>query len=301
LYSIDKSISFKNNCSISYNQNQADTLYAHIIRVIAILEEFSPNEYWAIGGTLLGRERFGVNLPWDDDFDFAVTMKGYFALLENIVKIKQKSGYEFVEDIIGLKVYYGDDTHALGDIFVCDFIDKENMVYSGPVIDGKSLFIIHTYILNQICFPYQHVFPLVKRRFGDTIVNCPSDTERILHNNYSGDVISCIIPPISNKTHVWLSKKCIIEMLNQMKTNHRNCPESVKLFSVAFGAMMNANMSAFVNAKPFTNESIDFLDLLYENIQGRPVANAIRAFFEHIEWHPIMNCVPDLVNHLLSS
>ena len=282
-YSVDKSILFNDNCEIEYNQNQTDLLYTQLKRTIQILDKYCPKDYWILGGTLLGRERFGTLLPWDDDFDIGITMKAYDALAHNMKPIQKIFDCELIETIIGLKVCY--DDVCFGDLFVCDYINKvnkEKMVYSGPIIEGMSTFHTYKYIFNQICFSYNDIFPLIRKPLGDIFVNCPRKYKKILHNNYKKGVIQTIIPPIINDTHKHIPKSLWSSVYTIVAIYHKNNPEFAKFLYVSIGKIMNFNMSNFINSKSYTNTDIDFWELFNEQLQTQDLPVALVTFLVNL-------------------
>jgi len=274
-YTIPDTISFKNNCIVEFNQNQADTLYKHILNVIEILDNFCSGEYWAIGGTLLGTIRWQTILPWDDDLDFAVTTKGYSLLVDNIYKINNHYGYEFLEYLGGIVVYH--DNVFVGDIFVCDYLDNKHLVYSGPVIDGVSTFHVHKYLLNQIKFKDTDVFPLIRKPFGNKTIPCPKKYTKILHNNYTKGVLETIILPKINNLHLSISKEIYTELqLYYTRNYYKDNPETFILFSSIFRYIVNYNMKDFTKSKDLLNVNINYPNLLKEQLKPEIIYNQIK-------------------------
>jgi hypothetical protein len=279
-YYVKKTILFNDNCEIEYNQNQADLLYTRLKRTIQILDKYCPDDYWILGGTLLGRERFGILLPWDDDFDIGITMKAYDSLAHNMKSIQKIFDCELIETSIGYKVCY--DDVCFGDLFVCDYINKEKMVYSGPVFEGVSTFHTYKYLFNQICFSYNDIFPLVRKPLGDIFANCPRKSKKILHNNYKKGVIQTIIPPIINDTHIYLPKSLWSSLYTVAAIYHKNNPELFKFFYVVVGKLMSFNMSNFINPKSYTITDIDFLELFSEQMQTQDLPVALLTFLVNL-------------------
>lgn len=88
---------------------------------------------WIDSGTLLGIEREGDLLHWDDDIDICVLREDYnrFSYLieheENLfitTKYYVKNGKFFKINKVG---YYGYFDFCLADIFIMDLVDKENI------------------------------------------------------------------------------------------------------------------------------------------------------------------------------
>ena len=286
-YTIPDTISFQNNCVVEFNQNQADTLYKHILNVIEILDNFCSGEYWAIGGTLLGTIRWQTILPWDDDCDFAITTKGYSMLVDKISKINNHYGYEFLEYPGGIVVYH--DNVFVGDIFVCDYLDNKHLVYSGPIFDGVSIFYVHKYVFNQIKFKDTDVFPLIRKPFGNKTIPCPKNYTKILHNNYTKGVLETIILPKINNLHLSISKEFYIEIQKYATKFCKDNPETVILFYSLFRYIVNYNMSDFTKSKDLL-VNINYPNLLEEQAKPEIIYNQLKF---------MMIIIPSLYSSLL--
>jgi len=280
-YNIPDEISFKDNCKVDFNQNQANELQSDILNIVGILDKFCPGEYWAVGGTLLGTIRWNTILPWDDDCDFGVTMKGYAMLVENLSNIDT---YEFIETIPGMKIYLGQ--RCIGDIFVCDVKEGgKYLVYSGPVYDSVSTFYMYDYIFHQIQFEESDVFPLTRMPFGDITIPCPGNYMKILHNNYKPGVLNTVIIPYVNNIHEIVSKDFFVKAYIYAKLGKLNT-ETNKLIFIFYGYIMNVNMSPFVNNGAFSiSKEIDFIRLLEEQLKPEIQSHQsefIRAFMDGV-------------------
>ncbi len=261
-YNIPNRITFKDNCEVKFNQEQADKLYENIVNIIKILDDICPGEYWAFGGTLLGTIRWNAILPWDDDCDFGITMKGYSLLVKKLEYIHNEYKYEFIECHPGLKIYMNET--CIGDIFVCDLKDKKHLVYAGPIYDGVPRFYIHDFIFNQIKFKKSDIFPLIRMPFGNTTIPCPRNYNKILHNNYNSDVLELIITPRINNSHSFISKDCFMKVYKIAKLGKDNT-ETNKIMSMLFGIMINTSMHNFINEKKYYNiDGINFIQLIKE-------------------------------------
>jgi hypothetical protein len=206
-YYIPKSISFIDNCVIQYSQTKIDELYANFRVIISeILYKYCPNDWWLIGGSLLGYIRQNSLLCWDDDCDFAITKDGFNILLEKLTEINRhlvdvKANLEILEYMCGFKIYNKTNGNGIADFFITDSYksDSDTLVYSGPCINGKCLFNIHTYIFTKIHFKKSDVFPIQKLTIpcsgGDYYLNLPKNPIPILHNNYSDKCLDCIVQP----------------------------------------------------------------------------------------------------------
>jgi hypothetical protein len=264
--SIPRSLSFHNNCEVHYNQRVANALYRHVKTMVVLLDTHCPGEYWAIGGTLLGALRWQTILPWDDDFDFAVTTTGYASLLAANARIQEDFGYDLVESAIGMKVYDGCD--FLGDLFVCDYLTPSRLVYAGPFINGVSYFYTHQYVFHQIAFRHTDVFPIVRKPFGAFSLPCPRKYNRIVCNNYNDSVFTTIKLPNGFATHATLPKAFYIASFKTIQVTHLKFPYTTQLIFVLIGLMIHCNMHGVYNGRPFmrgamwTDVDMRFMELV---------------------------------------
>jgi len=231
---ISNKIIFDNNCEIEYSQNKINSLYEHIkLFVTKILNKFIAKDYWAIGGTLLGIIRHEGIIVWDDDADFAITLNGFNVITKNLYKINKimrnfDNNYELCEYVNGYKLFY--DNNCIMDLFVVDYLQNNvnvketKLVYSGPIINGKSTFISYTYLFPFICFKKKYVFPLKQRKCEDFNVNVPNNSKKILYNNYNKKCLTIIkaTPVIHNLSHSLINDKRLLYTFTEFKNIHYN-------------------------------------------------------------------------------
>jgi phosphorylcholine metabolism protein LicD len=244
---VDSKISFRNNCEVEYDQTKIDTLYKNVCDVFVVLMKICPDDHWAVGGTLLGACRHGHILPWDDDADIAITVKGF----KKIAKKKclfDKKGLEIIEYFCGYKIFK--NGCVVCDLFVVDYKHGNTLVYSGPYVNRQSTFIINTYFFPLIQFKYRDIFPLRKMKFGGIEINCPNNYETVLINNYTPNVFNEIVFPKTTELHdSWLAgRSASILFYDKFLTNQ----DKNSLVNVGFtigSIIMNINMSDFMNKK----------------------------------------------------
>lgn len=242
---VDGNISFRNK--VEYDQTKIDTLYKNICDVFAILMKICPEEHWAVGGTLLGACRHGHILPWDDDADAAVTVKGFKQIAKK-KRLFDRQGFDVIGYFCGYKIF--NNGTAICDIFVVDYKHGNTLVYSGPRVNGKSIFITNKYFFPLIQFKKHDIFPLRKMKFGGIEINCPNKYQKILINNYTPNVFNEIVFPKTTELHNnWLAGKEASEFFYNLYVNNQDKPEGTKLIVNLFSIAMNTNMSDFMNKK----------------------------------------------------
>ena len=161
----------------------------------------------------------------------------------------------------------------MSDIFVCDNIDDETLVYSGPVIDGKSHFVTNTIMFPGIKFRPCDIFPLQKIRLCDACVNCPRNVKEILYNNYTSTVLEEIILPNDVNFHnSFLSSKRMSMCWWQLYLKHYEHTNIIRLVLIIASMVINHNMSSFMKPNLRTEilqklTDINIVRLLVEMVQ----------------------------------
>lgn len=209
------------NGNVEYYQENIDRLFTYFKLVIRhILEPYCPNEWWIVGGSLLGVIRQGSLLPWDDDCDFAISKIAFDNILVNLSTINnsrfarggknEKNSFTIAEYFCGFKIY-GADGFCVADLFLVEELElksktKTNVSFTNYnerrlIYSGKSL-MCHTFPFPQISFLSTDVFPLKKMHIMGITVNIPQKPKTILYNNYSNTCLKTIkLPNILSGIH----------------------------------------------------------------------------------------------------
>jgi hypothetical protein len=292
-YRVPDAVCFKDNCVVSYDQLRLDQLEERVNKVLHIMDETCPDDYWAMSGTLLGAIRHGSIIPFDDDMDIAITTTGYDLIKCNLINIREKYGIDIIECTCGYKMYY--DDNVIGDVFVFDYIDNNKfLVYSGPRIDDVSKFVMYNFVFPYMKFTPSDIFPLKRMRIGQTYVNVPNYPYNVLTVNYGSECLYTIIPPriqhfhdnIFNNVH---TSKYVNKVIRQCY----NYPETTKLLIVVPQSLsVNANVSRFIS-------NVNLLQLVSNYISGLNLPSLLREI-EDGSLLLFMKALPDYINIILS-
>ncbi len=181
---------------VKYDTVSYDNIYEYFKNIINILDNICPDDYWLIGGTLLGTVRNKCILPWDNDIDIAITTEAFKRINKKLFFIRENTDFTMIPNLLGFKMYV--EEQSICDLFVIDYLPNTSiMVYSGPFIGNKSYYYTHAGFPN-IKFIHDDVYPLVKLQCGEIRVNCPSKYKKLLVQNYNSKVFNEIKFPSRN-------------------------------------------------------------------------------------------------------
>ncbi len=229
--------------SIQYDSDTYTRTCMNFIKIISMLDKLCANEYWLIGGSLLGTIRNKCVLPWDDDIDIAITTIGYSVILENI---HTYTTFTIIQNMIGFKLYDGD--MSVADIFIIDYIDDTQLVYSGPYINEKSHYILHE-CFPKIIFTYEDIYPLLRYECCGIYVNIPRNYKKLLIQNYNEKAFNEIkFPYLGIHNNLFDSRFAhtfYYELFKYLvySDNNENIIHVIKLFLIKF---TNYNMNQYI-------------------------------------------------------
>lgn len=189
IYKLINDINYKQNLimdfyiDVSSAKQATGALRQRQLNNVELLKEFKRIcdkhniEYWLDYGSLLGAQRHGGFVPWDDDLDVSMD-KENLDKFKNIVDEEINPKYKFKFYITCYnRLLFSEDNGAFIDIYE---YSSNNSRYR--LNDDKPGFLSDIYST-----PYNILFPLKSIKFEDTYVKCPNDIDtylRIKYGNY---------------------------------------------------------------------------------------------------------------------
>ena len=180
------------NLSILYtlltSENKINKLKDLLIRLINIFDKINI-KWWADGGTLLGLIRNEGIIPWDDDVDIGMLLSEEYIIYDNInlfningLRIRRNRTNAYWQIDLMTNNNKLNEIHI--DLFLYENID--NILYNTdkrftmPNINSGHC---------NISYPYNNLFPLIKKKFYDFELNCPIKYDSILCNSLGNDYL----------------------------------------------------------------------------------------------------------------
>ena len=166
---------FSNANGFNKHKNVAINLLTDIIN---ILDKFNI-DYFLISGTLLGFQRHGDFIPWDDDIDIIVSDDFYLKYNEIIASIN-KNHIFFSRNKYVYKFSYSDKLISHCDNkYYWPFVDIFTFYKSENSLD----FFNKKWNINEF-------YPIKKMLFNGIIVNVPFNPDYFLKINYGDDYMT---------------------------------------------------------------------------------------------------------------
>ncbi|CAH7134604.1 putative enzyme [Vibrio chagasii] len=162
----DKNVSY-------YSRTGLDLHQSKLLELLGIISDVCAKaslKYWIDGGTLLGLERHGALIPWDDDVDICLPVDDYFTLIDILAEMTAKSDSNFTliykdSDLISWSEYFGFKNH------VCEY------KWGGLKPIRVDLIPIKEISFDDINFDEKKVEKLAKLTYGKNNSNISFDSK----------------------------------------------------------------------------------------------------------------------------
>ena len=163
-----------------YHNRNKQVAVLRIQRKLTALLEAAGCEAWIAYGTLLGHQRHGGIIPWDDDIDLAIRRSDLRSLWERRNEFRGLGSSRYHEEMIKLEELLCDPRKTHADLFSC-----RRRVMSR---NGEVRWQIEHPLFNQDYFVESQVFPLRRESLQGVVrVMVPRNPDDFLNRNFGRD------------------------------------------------------------------------------------------------------------------
>lgn len=183
----------------------AEWVHNDLVRMMEVLDRALTKhgvDYWITAGTLLGYERNGGIIPWDDDIDIAINLCDIGNVCQAIDEIEKLDEFRFLElgaGFLGMtnKRY----AFPFIDIVFYHYDREAKRLRQCPPMnpDGSSTWGIAK-MWPRENFVHNEIFPLRRGQFENITVNVPRNSKQLVERFYGKDAMT--VGKLSNMTWI---------------------------------------------------------------------------------------------------
>jgi len=182
-YKLPKNLDLTKNIKITDTQI-LDEMYVLLLELDKLLNK-NKIQYFISSGTLLGYQRHGGFIPWDNDVDICI-FDTDLQKMQKLAKNLENKNYPFnIKKVdpgfVFLKKKFMKKTFI--DISILSLTDNRTYKYGYPYKNGKPTYNT-SLIWPKDIFYKKYIFPLKRKKFLDFKINIPNNPEKILFQLY---------------------------------------------------------------------------------------------------------------------